>query len=28
MGSGLSRDDAGRFINAYLMLGILEDDPF
>jgi len=25
---GLSRDDAGRFLPAYLELGILADDPF
>ena len=28
MGFGLSRDDAGKFLPAYIEKGILEDDPF
>ena len=28
MGCGLSRDDSGRFIKAYLDIGIFEKDPF
>ncbi|MCB1075931.1 MAG: hypothetical protein KDK59_10465 [Simkania sp.] len=28
MGCGLSRDDSGKFIKAYLELGIFEKDPF
>jgi pyruvate,orthophosphate dikinase len=28
MGLGLSRDDAGRFLPAYVKLGIYERDPF
>ncbi len=28
MGFGLSRDDAGRFLPAYVDTGVLEDDPF
>ncbi len=28
MGLGFSRDDAGKFINLYLDLGILDADPF
>jgi len=28
MGCGFSRDDAGRFLNAYVKLGIYDKDPF
>ncbi|MHA1759732.1 MAG: putative PEP-binding protein [Candidatus Heimdallarchaeota archaeon] len=28
MGCGFSRDDAGKFINLYLELGIIDEDPF
>jgi pyruvate,orthophosphate dikinase len=28
MGFGLSRDDAGRFLPAYIESGVLTDDPF
>ncbi|NHJ87604.1 MAG: pyruvate, phosphate dikinase [Asgard group archaeon] len=28
MGLGFSRDDAGKFINLYIELGIIEQDPF
>jgi pyruvate, orthophosphate dikinase len=28
MGFGLSRDDSGRFLPAYVDMGVLDDDPF
>jgi pyruvate,orthophosphate dikinase len=28
MGSGLSRDDAGKFLNAYIDMGLIDRDPF